>query len=627
MFSSEWIAPNDLRGNMHITFKKRFSVTDFETALIRITADDFYKLYVNGAYVGEGPAPSYPFRYRFNEYYIGDYLKEGANTVEVQVYYQGLKNRVWVSGDGKAGMIADIFVDGKYRLGTDGSWEYAVDNTFVGGEKLGYDTAYTENRDFTVHPDREKKVKATEPDYAFDSEAFPSVSVENISVEPSMNGNVYLYDFGREYVGTPIVKAYSETDGGEVVLHYAEETDENGNPRFDMRCGCRYEEKCRLRKGENLIRQYDYKGFRYMEIIAGSGVTVCDAAVAVRHFPFPKNAQEIITENENLKAVFKLCSDTLHYGIQESLIDCPTREKAQYLGDAYISGFAHFYLTGDSRLLKKALYDFADSVRFSGKFLSVAPCSYEQRIADYELLYPDFLLKYYTLTGDGETLAELAPVCDAILDEYARYENESGLLENVDAAWNLVDWPGNMRDGYEYNPDGEGELGLHCVLNAYYIFATVSVQRIHAVLNKDCADKAAGLIEAFNGAFFNRETGLYTDCKDGSHSSLHSNMLPVAFGFCTAETVINFLLEKGMKCSVYTAYFYLRALCLSGLENEALELIASEGENSWMNMIKEGATATFEAWGRDAKRNTSLFHPWATAPILILNEYFKDMLR
>ena len=37
-------------------------------------------------------------------------------------------------------------------------------------------------------------------------------------------------------------------------------------------------------------------------------------------------------------------------------------------------------------------------------------------------------------------------------------------------------------------------------------------------------------------------------------------------------------------------------------------------------MLSEGATATFEAWSKEQKWNTSLFHPWATAPILIMKE-------
>ncbi|MBQ6715352.1 MAG: hypothetical protein IJN21_02400 [Clostridia bacterium] len=50
------------------------------------------------------------------------------------------------------------------------------------------------------------------------------------------------------------------------------------------------------------------------------------------------------------------------------------------------------------------------------------------------------------------------------------------------------------------------------------------------------------------------------------------------------------------------------------------DLIVSEGENSWMNMINEGATTLFEAWGKDKKWNTSLCHPWASAPVPVLIE-------
>jgi hypothetical protein len=74
------------------------------------------------------------------------------------------------------------------------------------------------------------------------------------------------------------------------------------------------------------------------------------------------------------------------------------------------------------------------------------------------------------------------------------------------------------------------------------------------------------------------------------------------------------------------AYFYLWALCNAGRKEAALRFITADGEHSWFNMIKEGATTTFEAWGKEQKWNTSLFHPWATSPILIINEHFADMI-
>ena len=82
----------------------------------------------------------------------------------------------------------------------------------------------------------------------------------------------------------------------------------------------------------------------------------------------------------------------------------------------------------------------------------------------------------------------------------------------------------------------------------------------------------------------------------------------------------DFIMKKGLNCGVYTAYFVLKALCRAGRYEDALSLIVSKDENSWYNMLKEGATTCFEAWGKDKKWNTSLCHPWATAPISVLAE-------
>ena len=68
------------------------------------------------------------------------------------------------------------------------------------------------------------------------------------------------------------------------------------------------------------------------------------------------------------------------------------------------------------------------------------------------------------------------------------------------------------------------------------------------------------------------------------------------------------------------AYFLLKALCRMGRHKDAYSLIVSKGEHSWYNMVKEGATTCFEAWGKEQKWNTSLCHPWASAPITVLVE-------
>ena len=629
MFKGKWITTKERQSNLHFIFERQFDLADFSTAKIRITADDYYKLYVNGCYAGQGPAPSYSFNYRFNEFDLTDYLQAGKNTLTVHCYYQGLTNRRWVSGDGNSGLIADLLIDGAPLICTDGSWLYRIDGSFTGGKPTGYDTAFPENRDMRITLTEPKNAVEIPCPHRFADDAFPALETYEITAEPKQSGGRYFYDFKQEYVCTPIIKARSDADGARLLLHFAEELSPDGKPRFNLRCGCSYEEEITLKKGENRIEQYDYKALRYAEIICDDGCAVEELKIRVQHYPFPEKSQEPSGNNDRLNAVWGLCKNTVKLGAQEALIDCPTREKGQYIGDAYISGFAHFYLTGKADLLKKALRDFADSAEPCGETLAVAPCAYRQKIADYSLLFAPMVLKYLRITKDGEFAKGLISVCDKINSYYAGYENENGLLADVDCSWNLVDWPENMRDGYQYNLQNGKEIGTHCVINAHYVHSLKCTEELKALADNDFESKADEKAEEFNRIFFDKKSGLYVDCEGSIHSAVHSNLLPLAFGICPEEhrnAVADYLEKRGMQCSVYMAYFYLRALCEAGRKQAALDALLSDGKNSWLNMIKEGATTAFEAWGKERKWNTSLFHPWAVAPILIINEYFPDLI-
>ena len=67
-------------------------------------------------------------------------------------------------------------------------------------------------------------------------------------------------------------------------------------------------------------------------------------------------------------------------------------------------------------------------------------------------------------------------------------------------------------------------------------------------------------------------------------------------------------------------YFLLKALAAVKEYGLIYELLLSEDSHSWSNMVREGATTCFEAWGKEQKWNTSLCHPWASAPISVLIE-------
>ncbi len=68
------------------------------------------------------------------------------------------------------------------------------------------------------------------------------------------------------------------------------------------------------------------------------------------------------------------------------------------------------------------------------------------------------------------------------------------------------------------------------------------------------------------------------------------------------------------------SYFVLKALTRNERYDEADKIIVNETAQGWVNMLREGASCCFEAWGKEQKWNTSLCHPWASAPIPVLVE-------
>ena len=79
-------------------------------------------------------------------------------------------------------------------------------------------------------------------------------------------------------------------------------------------------------------------------------------------------------------------------------------------------------------------------------------------------------------------------------------------------------------------------------------------------------------------------------------------------------------MDKGLCCGVWFAYFVLKALANIGAYEEEYRLITNDSIHSWANMLREGATSCYEAWGKEQKWNTSLCHPWASSPIIAIVE-------
>ena len=62
------------------------------SATLHVTADDRYALYINGQYLGRGPARGEVFWKSYDSYDVAPHLHDGGNAIAVLAYYYGCHN-------------------------------------------------------------------------------------------------------------------------------------------------------------------------------------------------------------------------------------------------------------------------------------------------------------------------------------------------------------------------------------------------------------------------------------------------------------------------------------------------------------------------------------------------------
>ncbi|MBI2434264.1 MAG: family 78 glycoside hydrolase catalytic domain [Candidatus Hydrogenedentes bacterium] len=625
--------------NLHTLFRKEIQLRARpKEARLLVTGDDYYKFSINGKPVVQGPEPGYPFAYPYYRLDVPAFLEAGTNVLGSHLFYQGLVNRVWNSGDNRSGFLLSLRVT--YEDGTreeflsDGSWRCFPLLAFPGMRTTGYSTQFLEDIDLRLMPvgwqvagfdDSAWFAPLVErQDHVFVEQLTPPLQVYRMmpAVKKTLGKGRYFFDFGREIVGCTRIQIKGAA-GDVLTVRHGEELEDGGNVRYALRANCVYEEKPVLSGGDDLIEFYDYKGFRYVEVLEAPAAP--EVWVDVRHHPFPEWKARFQSSDKNLTATWNICRNGVQMGSQGSFLDCPTREKGQYLGDALITSRSHLWLTGDGSLTRKALNDFQYSRRIHPGLMAVAPGNTMQEIAEYSLQFPLMLREYYRQTGDRAFTELMATaVFPGLFSHFRRYENEHGLLENYTEKQILVDWPESLRGEFDY----ENSINAcNTVLNAFYYGALKAAADLLKELGRESTlyeAWAQQVAEGFATQLADPKTGLYHDSSASKHSSLHANAIPLAFGLSAGadkERMLELIARERLNCGVYIASFVIEACFRSGAPDLGYSLITGEEKNSWREMLRNGATACTETWAPEQKKNMSWCHPWSSSPLYLLAEY------
>lgn len=611
--------------NRHVLFRKQF-VWDaaVKDAKLYISADDYYKLYINGSFIAQGPAPSYHFRYHYNVIDVTGFLKQGENVIAVHTLYQGLINRVWQSGDNRHGLILDLVVNDSLAVRSDESFKTKQHGAYRETGIAGYDTQFLETydsraeevgferRDFDDSQWENAKIRLYEDHILTRQNTGVLAFEKRYPIAVQKEGNRIRVDFGSNYVG--YLRATAKGKRGEVVtVRCGQELNADQSVRYQLRANCNYEEAWILTEGESNLDWFDYKSFRYAELFLPEGCELTDIYMQVRHYPFALKAKlkPEFTENQDFQQIWELCVHTQKYGVQEVIQDCMEREKGFYVGDGCYTTLTNMILTGDDSMVRKLIDDAFASGMITDGLVTCLNCSFMQEIAEYPLMLVYLVLWHYRFTGDKDYLRHNYTKAVGLLEVYRRDYERDFLLKHLDK-WCVVEWPANFRDNYDVDiQEGRVCEEPHVSINAYYMEAVKTVNKIASILGVDAYREEQPLLAAFYRAFYDADAQLFRDGVHTNHISLVGNLFPFAFELCPndicREKIMQMLLERGISAvSLFGSFLALMGLVRCDRFDLVKEMLGDRG--AWLRMLEEGATTTFEGWGRDTKWNTSLFH-------------------
>lgn len=132
--SARWIG-SDHPFDLHEVYLDFRSPADFALAQIPrdaqlfVTGDSRYKVWINGVFVGRGPARSWPHAQQVDAYDITPHLRAGPNAIAVQLYQPGYSHFSYVHR-GAAGLLAWLEWGRETRLVTDQRWRVRRNPTF-----------------------------------------------------------------------------------------------------------------------------------------------------------------------------------------------------------------------------------------------------------------------------------------------------------------------------------------------------------------------------------------------------------------------------------------------------------------------------------------------------------------
>ncbi|HEX7010080.1 MAG TPA: alpha-L-rhamnosidase N-terminal domain-containing protein, partial [Phycisphaeraceae bacterium] len=567
-----WLGPTGPGFQVRL-FRKRITTTDqVRDVEMRVAAESYYHLWVNGCYVTRGPVFHHTAYLPVARLDLSPWWRQGENTVAVLVFTPGFPTHHVQTGE--PGLWAAIRLrdagGADHWIVSDHSWKatdrvgwrrYRVRHGWALGPVEVLDAAHHtwgwQEPDFddTGWPEAEVVNVFSHPQPTPTEVDLPplrfgwaqpqrlasvwSVSASAAPLEPDQSCEVLGEWLQQEpwtlaASGDPIarwdqdanrlsVEGLTPQRGLAVVLDLGQE--QVGHITFDCACespgiveiawsevmcnrrplvvhkGTTYVDRLIAHPGEQRWEALQFTGLRYLVLILrGFQGSVRFSRIGIRtSTSVPKIDAHFECDDSRLNEIWHLCARTVCIGTQETVMDCPSREQAPYLGDGNLVGRWIGVFNHDYRHWRYLLRLGFDSQANDGLLRDAPLFPVQRALLDYVLLTVVAVRDYVEITGERNVGRELLDGCCRAIAYFDRRLGADGLLKAFQvpgvrqAPWDIpgpprrvasldphlfIDHPG--LGGHNIGDAGIERRGRSGALNALYVLALEAIADLEA---------------------------------------------------------------------------------------------------------------------------------------------------
>lgn len=260
----------------------------------------------------------------------------------------------------------------------------------------------------------------------------------NISVE---SGRYISVSFGKIYTGFISL----DIDCAEETELYITFDERYNNRKADPLSGDSVNAvRIKAEKGRYRFQTVEPYGTQYLGYVCLSGKAVISGTSVIR-YECPTEITAGFSGDETLESIWEASVNTFRQNTLDIFMDCPTRERAGWLCDSFFTSRTEKLLTGKNNTEKLFFENFALPEKFEHLPDGMLPMCYPSD--HYDGVYiPNWAMWFvvqlsdHLKRGNGYEMADmLRGKVYKLLKFFEKYENEDGLLENLDS-WIFVEW-------------------------------------------------------------------------------------------------------------------------------------------------------------------------------------------